>query len=154
VRLIDTQYGWGVVDAQSVHRGELIRIVMELSANLVVNGEISSTEDLVLQGHVDGGPVWSEGMAITVGQTASVTGDIIARDITVLGTVSGTLVATDVVDIRPSATVTGRVVSPRLILEEGAQFNGAVEPHRLDAALRVARHRRTNPPVAQLDSAV
>ena len=35
-----------------------------------------------------------------------------------------------------------RVVAPRLILGDGAQFNGSVEPHHLEAALSVARHRR------------
>jgi cytoskeletal protein CcmA (bactofilin family) len=116
--------------------------MVALGGKIFVNGEISSSEDLVLECSVQGGPIWSSGHAITVGARASVTGDIIARDITVLGTASGTLLATEVVDIRPTATVTGRVVAPRLILGEGAQFNGSVEPQHLEAALSVARHRR------------
>ena len=60
----------------------------------------------------------------------------------ILGTVAGTLLATEVVHIRPTATVTGRVVAPQLILGDGANFNGTVEPQHLEAALSVARHRR------------
>jgi cytoskeletal protein CcmA (bactofilin family) len=115
---------------------------VELGGNIIVTGEISSNGDLILQCPVQGGPVWSEGGAITIAATASVTGDVIARDITVFGSVAGTLLASEVVDIRSSATVTGRVVAPRLILGEGAQFNGSVEPQHLEAALSVARHRR------------
>ena len=107
-----------------------------------MNGEISASEELILQCRVQGGPIWSDGGAITVAAEAFVTGDIIARDITVFGSVDGTLLATEVVDIRSSATVTGRVVAPRLILGEGARFNGSVEPQQLEAALSVARHRR------------
>ena len=115
---------------------------MELGGQIIVTGEISSTEDLVLQCRVHGGPIWSDDGAITVAAAASVTGDIIARDITVHGSVNGTLLATEVVDIRSTATVTGRVVARRLIIDEGAQFNGSVEPQHLEAALSVARHRR------------
>jgi cytoskeletal protein CcmA (bactofilin family) len=112
-------------------------------SSLYVRGEVTIAEDVVIEGRIDGGPLWCEGCAVTVAATASVTGDIIARDITAFGSVSGTLLATDVVDIRPSARIAGRVVSPRLILEDGARFTGTVEPHHLEAALRVARHRRS-----------
>ena len=116
--------------------------VAALGGTIVVNVEITASEDLILECRVQGGPVWSNDHTITVAATAVVTGAIIARDITVLGTVAGTLLATEVVDIRPTATVTGRVVAPQLILGDGANFNGTVEPQHLEAALSVARHRR------------
>src|SRR5579872_7262993 len=114
--------------------------------SLRLRGEVTIGEDVVIEGTIEGGPVWCEGCAVTVAATASVTGDIIARDNTAFGSVSGTLLATEVVDIRPSAAIAGRVVSPRLILEEGARFTGTVEPQHLEAALRVARHRRRQGP--------
>jgi cytoskeletal protein CcmA (bactofilin family) len=119
-----------------------VKPAVELGGRIIVTGEITATEDLVVQCRVDGGPIWSEDGAITVAAAASVSGDIVARDITVHGTVNGTLLATEVVDIRSTATVTGRVVARRLIIDEGAHFNGSVEPQHLDAALSVARHRR------------
>ena len=67
-------------------------------------------EDLTLEGRVDG-PVLCEGYAVTVAESAQMTGDIVARDITVLGSFSGRLIATEVVDVRPSATVTGQISS-------------------------------------------
>ena len=56
--------------------------------------------------------------------SAHVVGDVLARDITVFGRCAGQLVATDVVDLRAEATVTGRIVTRRFILTDGASFNG------------------------------
>ena len=115
---------------------------MGLGATIILNGEITTGDDLEIDCRIEGGPVWSDGRAVTVTPAASVSADIVAREVTVFGSVTGTVIATEVVLIRSSATVTGRVVSPRIILEDGARFNGSVEPHQLESALRVARHRR------------
>jgi len=109
--------------------------------SLVLKGELRSGEDLVIEGHIDG-PLLAEEAAITVASSARVTGDVIARDITVFGRSAGRLVATDVVDLRPESDVTGSVVTPRFILHEGASFNGRSEPGQLEAALRVARFQQ------------
>jgi cytoskeletal protein CcmA (bactofilin family) len=108
--------------------------------HVFIRGEVVAAGDLTIEGHVDG-PVWCDGGAVTVASTATLTGEIVARDITVFGRVDGTLVASEVVDIRPDAFVTGRVVAARFILTEGGSFNGSAEPQHLEAALRVARHR-------------
>jgi cytoskeletal protein CcmA (bactofilin family) len=105
-----------------------------------IRGEIVTADDLTIEGRVDG-PVWCDGGAVTIASTATLAGEVVARDITVFGTVAGTLVASEVVDIRPDALVTGRVVAARFILTEGGSFNGSAEPQHLEAALRVARHR-------------
>ncbi len=110
---------------------------------LHVRGEVASTEDLVIECTIESASaVWCEGCAVTVGENATIKGDIVARDITALGAVSGTLLATEVVEIRKSANVSGRVVAQQFILEDGATFNGRVEPQHLQTALTVAKHRR------------
>jgi cytoskeletal protein CcmA (bactofilin family) len=115
-----------------------------VAAAMAVRGEIHASEDLVVEGQVEG-PIWCDGCAVTIGPAATLHSDIFARDITVLGRVTGTLVASEVVDIRSEGSVIGRVVSARLILNEGATFQGSSEPQHLEAALRVARHRRVGP---------
>jgi cytoskeletal protein CcmA (bactofilin family) len=111
-----------------------------LSPSILVRGEVQATEDLTIEGAVEGS-VWSDGLAVTVSAEARVVGDIVARDITILGFVSGTLVASEVVDVRASARVTGRVVAGDFILADGGSFSGTVHPQHLKAALSVARHR-------------
>jgi|SoiMethySBSTD1v2_1073268.scaffolds.fasta_scaffold18582_2 cytoskeletal protein CcmA (bactofilin family) len=112
-----------------------------LGKTVSVKGELRSQEDLTVEGRIEG-PVWCESGAVVLAATADVTGDIIARDITVFGRVSGQLVATDVVDVRASANVTGQVVSKRFILDAAATFSGRVEPQHLEAAMRVAKFQQ------------
>jgi cytoskeletal protein CcmA (bactofilin family) len=109
---------------------------------LAIKGSIDCVEDLMVEGHVDG-HVWNENHVVTVAAGAVVTGDIVARQITVRGAVDGTLMATGRIEILDQARVTGRVLSKALLLAESASFNGKAEPQHLEAALQVARHRRT-----------
>ena len=53
----------------------------------------------------------------------------------VFGRIAGRLIATDVVDVRPDATVSGQVLSRRFILDPGASFEGRVEPQDLTATI-------------------
>jgi NhaA family Na+:H+ antiporter len=107
-----------------------------------IRGSVECVEDLLIEGRIEG-HIWNESHVVTVGADALVTGDIVARQITVRGAVEGTLMATGRVDIMNEARVAGRVLSKSLMLADGAVFNGKAEPQHLDAALKVARHRRT-----------
>jgi cytoskeletal protein CcmA (bactofilin family) len=117
-----------------------------LGKAISVKGELRVLEDLTVEGRIEG-PVWCENRAVTIASSAHVVGDVIARDITVFGRIAGQLLATDVVDVRAEATVTGRVVSKRFILNDGAHFNGRAEPQHLETAFRVARYQREHQPV-------
>ena len=108
---------------------------------ITIRGNIDCVEDVLIEGRIDG-HIWNENHAVTVGADAVVKGDIVARIITVRGEVDGTMMASGRVDIMDEARVTGRVLSQRFMLAEGASFNGRVEPQHLDTAMRVARHRR------------
>jgi cytoskeletal protein CcmA (bactofilin family) len=68
---------------------------------------------------------------LTIPASASVEGPVLARDIIVFGRIDGQLVATEVVDLRPGSIVTGSIISPKLILHDGALFSGRVDPTRL-----------------------
>jgi cytoskeletal protein CcmA (bactofilin family) len=107
---------------------------------LVLKGELRSGEDITIDGRLEGS-ISCEGCAVVLSESADIAADILASDITILGRSNGQLTATDVVEIREGATVTGRVVSRRFILQSGATFNGRVEPQRLDAALTVAKYK-------------
>ncbi len=111
-----------------------------LKNTVSIKGELRTSDDLTLEGRVDG-PVWCDGSVI-VAPSADVNGDVIARDITVFGRLAGQLVATDFVDICADATVSGRVVANRFILDEAAKFSGRIEPQHLEAALRVAKFQQ------------
>ena len=109
---------------------------------ITIRGSVECVEDLLIEGRVDG-PIWNEHHVVVIGADAVVVGDIVARQITVRGAIEGTLMATGRVDVMDEARVAGRVLSQKFTLAEGAVFNGKAEPQHLDAALKVARHRRT-----------
>jgi len=111
---------------------------------LSIRGTVESVEDLLIEGRIEG-HIWNEDHAVTIAADASVTGDIVARQITVRGAVEGMLLATGRVDIMDEGSVVGRVLSQKLMLADGGLFNGKAEPQHLDAALKVARHRHTEP---------
>lgn len=108
---------------------------------IAIRGSIDCVEDILVEGRIDG-HIWNEHHAVTVAADAAVNGDIVARVIVVRGEVEGTMMATARVDVMDEARVSGRVVSPRFMLADGAQFNGKVEPQHVETAMRVARHRR------------
>ena len=112
-----------------------------LGKTISVKGELFAFEDLTVEGRVEG-PIVCEGGAVTIAASAEIAGDVVARDITVFGRCAGQLVATDVVDVRADATVSGRVVTKRFILTDGARFNGRAEPQHLEAALRVLKYNQ------------
>jgi cytoskeletal protein CcmA (bactofilin family) len=111
---------------------------------LSIRGNVESVEDLLIEGRLEG-HIWNEDHAVTIGADAVVTGDIVARQITVRGAVEGMLLATARVDIMDEGSVVGRVLSQKFMLADGGMFNGKAEPQHLDAALKVARHRRADP---------
>jgi cytoskeletal protein CcmA (bactofilin family) len=110
-------------------------------STILIVGEVRAIGDLTIEGRIDG-PVLCESGAVTITAAAVVTGDIVARDITVLGRASGQLIATEVVDVRVGASVDGAVIAPKLILHDGARLQGLVDPNRLSAALSVVRFQQ------------
>jgi cytoskeletal protein CcmA (bactofilin family) len=112
-----------------------------IGASLQVVGELHAGEDIVIAGRIEG-EVVCEGSSVVVQSAAEVAGDIIGRDITVHGRVSGRLIATEFVDLAAGAVVSGPVIAGRFILADGARFKGRVEPQHVEAALRVARFER------------
>ena len=114
--------------------------VTSVGRTLVVKGEIRSDEHLIIEGRVEG-RVMAPDHGVAVGRHGTVSSEIIARTITVLGTVNGKLTATDRIELMPSGKVEGRIVTSTLIIDEGAFFKGIVDPTLADTVLAVSRHR-------------
>ena len=127
-------------------------VVSTIGRTVSIKGEVRASEDVTIEGRVVGPIACDEG-SVVLAATAHVTGDIVARDITIFGRSDGQLLASEVVDIRAGATVTSQVVSKRFILGDGARFDGRVEPQHLEAALRVARFQQRKRDEPHIDSA-
>lgn len=97
-----------------------------IGPSIMIHGEVTGDEDLLIQGNVDGS-VDLEEHALTVGAEGRVKANIKARVITVEGEVEGDLRARDQVVLRSAATVKGDITAPRVVLEDGANFRGLVD---------------------------
>ena len=97
-----------------------------LGASLHVKGEISGNEDLLIDGSVEG-LVQLDERKLTVGASAKVTADIIAREVVVFGTVKGNLRAKDKIEIKKDGSVNGDLTTARIMIEDGAYFKGSIE---------------------------
>jgi cytoskeletal protein CcmA (bactofilin family) len=102
------------------------RAAARLGSSLHVKGEITGNEDLQIDGTVEG-LVQLDDRKLTVGATAKVTADIIAREIVVYGTVKGNLRAKDRIEIKKDGSVVGDLTTARIMIEDGAYFKGAIE---------------------------
>ena len=102
------------------------RATARLGPSLHIKGEISGSEDLLLEGSVEG-LVQLDERKLTVGASAKVTADIIAREVVVYGTVKGNLRAKDRIEIKKDGSVNGDLTTARIMIEDGAYFKGSIE---------------------------
>ncbi len=97
-----------------------------IGKSVEIRGEVKGSEDLVIEGHVEGTVTLSESR-LTVGINARVHANIAARDIVILGTVVGEVQASGRVEMRQGCQVTGDVRTARLSIEDNAIFHGKVD---------------------------
>src|ERR1700726_4289416 len=97
-----------------------------LGSSLHVKGEITGSEDLLIDGSVEG-LIQLDERKLTVGATAKLTADIIAREVVVYGTVKGNLRAKDRIEIKKDGSVNGDLTTARIMIEDGAYFKGSIE---------------------------
>jgi cytoskeletal protein CcmA (bactofilin family) len=102
------------------------RTGVDLGKSVVIKGELTGSEDLTLQGQMEGKISLLE-HTLTIGAQADVKADIAAKAVVVVGKVTGRVSAKDRIDIRSTGAITGDVVSPRLVIAEGGTLRGKVE---------------------------
>jgi cytoskeletal protein CcmA (bactofilin family) len=100
--------------------------IARLGSTLHVKGEITGNEDLLIDGSVEG-LVQLEDRKLTVGASAKVTADVIAREVVVYGNVKGNLRARDRIEIKKDGSVVGDLTTARISIEDGAYFKGSIE---------------------------
>jgi cytoskeletal protein CcmA (bactofilin family) len=106
-----------------------VRTPAYLGPNLRIKGEVTGDEDLKIDGKVEG-PISLGDYRLTLGPTARVTGDIVAREIVIYGEVEGNLQAGDRVEIKKDGSVVGELTTARIMVEDGAYIKGAIEIKR------------------------
>ena len=99
---------------------------VDLGKSVFIKGELSASEDLTLDGHMEG-RVTLPDHTLTIGPAADIKASISARVVVIMGAVTGNVTAGEKVEIRATGSVTGDLASPRLVVAEGGHLRGKVE---------------------------
>lgn len=111
-----------------------------IGKGITITGTVRSDEPLAIAGTVKG-DVFANDHEVTLEPEADVDGAVLARTIIIRGRYTGRLVAKEAVRLMGGAIVKADVASPRFALEDGALFNGMVDPSKTEAAFAVAEHK-------------
>jgi cytoskeletal protein CcmA (bactofilin family) len=96
-----------------------------IGSSIVIDGEISGDEDLVIQGTVKGRISLKE--SLYVESSGVIEADIETANVEVSGQVTGNIAASDKVELKTDCKVVGDIRSPRILIADGAVFKGNVD---------------------------
>ena len=111
-----------------------------IGPTVVIKGEVSAEEDLLVRGRVEG--FIDHSATVTVHKEGTVAAEVKAKEVLVEGTVDGNVYGTQRVQIAETGNVKGNVYAPRVGVLEGASFKGAIDMNSdVDAIERLFREQ-------------
>ena len=133
---------------RSETRSQMEKDIVNIGKSVVIKGELNGSEDLTIEGHVEG-TIQLREHVLTIGPNGRIKAQVFAKSVIVLGEVMGNVTASDKVDIRDNGSVDGDIVSPRVAIAEGAHFRGSVDMQRKGGAQPQAQQQRPQQPQQQ-----
>src|SRR6266403_679762 len=106
------------------------RVAACISQGIKIKGEVTGSEDLFVDGVVEGKLSLTTNSCLTVGPNGHVKADVVAREVIVRGKIDGKVTGRDKVQLWSTGQVTGEVLTDRLAIEDGALLRGKVEAGR------------------------
>ena len=100
--------------------------VTTIGESIVIKGELSADEDLVIEGQVEGKINLNQNV-LTVGEHGKVKAKIAAKTVVVVGAVWDSLIAAENVDIRDTGLVEGDIYTSRLAMAPGGYVRGRID---------------------------
>jgi cytoskeletal protein CcmA (bactofilin family) len=105
------------------------RTTVNIGKSVVIKGELSGSEDLTIEGQVDGKIELRQNI-LTIGPNGKIKAQVFAKSVVILGEVTGNVTASEKVDIRDNGSVDGDIAAPRVAIAEGAHFRGSIDMQR------------------------
>lgn len=100
--------------------------VGSIGESVVVKGELTGSEDLTIEGQVEGKIELREHV-LTIGPHGRIRAEVFAKIVVVQGEVTGNIKATEKVSIQDSGAVEGDITAPKVAIAEGSRFRGSVD---------------------------
>lgn len=114
------------------------RAAASIGQGIRIKGEVTGTEDLFVDGFVEGKLNLAADCSLTIGPNGIIKADLVAREIIVRGKVEGKVIARDKLQIGSTGEINGEVQTGRLAIEDGATLRGKVEAGRMETAKTAA----------------
>lgn len=108
--------------SKTENAGPQINALNVIGEGTIINGDISSTGDLRVDGTIEG-TVRTKAKFV-LGASGRVSGNIDARNADISGTVNGNLQISEVLFLKATARINGDIETNKLIIESGGEFNG------------------------------
>ena len=124
--------------------GQMGRDVVNIGKSVVIKGELNGSEDLTIEGRVEGTIDLRENV-LTIGPNGKIKAQVFAKTVVVLGAVTGNITASEKIDIRDGGTVEGDLAAPRVGISEGAHFRGSVDMQKKQQPLQAVPQRQDKP---------
>lgn len=126
--------------------------VAHIGKSVLIKGELSGSEDLYIDGQVEGTIELRE-HNLTIGPHGRVNANMNAKEVIVQGSLKGNVRAVDRVDIRKTGSVVGDLVAARVVIEDGAYFKGSIDIQKAsEPAAKPSEMRKPEAPLAVSDS--
>ena len=97
-----------------------------IGSKVVIEGQITSGEDLLIEGSVSG-TITAVDHEVIVGQSGVLKANVAAKTVRIDGQVEGDVCGSEKVIISKTGNVLGNIDAPRVTLEDGAKFKGSIE---------------------------
>ena len=112
--------------------------VAHIGKSVIIKGELSGSEDLYLDGEVEGN-IDLRNHNLVIGPNGRVRANVHAKDVVVHGKVDGNITGVDKVELKKSAVLNGDINTQRIVIEDGAFFKGAIDIRKAESKVEVAR---------------
>jgi len=119
-----------------------------IGESLRFEGTLSGLEDVVVDGEVKGAIRLPE-CSLTVGPSGRIDADIEARNLTVLGHITGNIVCLERVRLCTTGSIDGDVKAPRILIEDGAVVRGRIDVAKTPPASEAVPQTRAAIPSTQ-----
>ncbi len=97
-----------------------------IGKSVIIKGELSGSEDLYVDGQVEGS-IELSGNRLIIGPHGQVRASVNAKGVIVQGKLDGNIRASERAELTKSAIAVGDIVTQRIAIEEGAFFKGKVD---------------------------
>jgi cytoskeletal protein CcmA (bactofilin family) len=100
--------------------------VANIGKSVIIRGELSGSEDLYLDGEVEGN-IDLHDHSLVIGPNGQVRANVFAKDVVIHGKVDGSVTGANKVELKKSALLTGDIITQRIVIEDGAYFKGSID---------------------------